>query len=134
MITYTFPVAGRTTNPCFAGVQCRQEIETIAGNGALKVNNVSWDKDGAAAQFIDAGLTVEEAIRKSPEWHQKLRDLFDAETPIEVTLTSDGRHYDRHGWHKGPTAEDVRVERWTPQGMVFHGYIDSVSRHLVQAG
>ena len=54
--------------------------------------------------------------------------------PVEVTLTSDGRHYNRQGWHEGPTAEDIRVERWTPQGMVFHGYLDSVSRKLVQAG
>ena len=125
---------GRTINPCFAGVKCLQAIETIEGNGTLKVNHTSYAKDGAAARFLDASLTVEEAARKSPEWHKALQAAFDAEAPVEVTLTSDGRHYDRNGWHEGPTAEDIRVERWTPQGMVFHGYLDSVSRKLVQAG
>jgi hypothetical protein len=52
----------------------------------------------------------------------------------EVTLTSDGRHYNRQGWHEGPTGEAVYVERWDSTGRVFHGWVDSVSRRLVQAG
>lgn len=129
---------GRTINPCFAGVKCLQAIETIEGNGILKVNHTSYAKDGAAARFMDASLTVEEAARKSPEWHKALQAAFDAEAPVEVTLTSDGRHYDRNGWHAGPDFGDgsewVRVERWTQDGMKFHGYIHPVSRKLVQAG
>lgn len=52
----------------------------------------------------------------------------------EVVLTGDGRRYDRQGWHEGPEAEWVRVERWTAEGRVFHGWIDSESRRLLQAG
>jgi hypothetical protein len=54
--------------------------------------------------------------------------------PESVTLTSDGRHYDVRGWHEGPEAGSVYVERWTPAGRTFHGWIDSRSRRLVQAG
>lgn len=53
---------------------------------------------------------------------------------IEVTLTSDGRYYNQGEWHTGPEAESVYVERWDATGRIFHGFIDSVSRRLVQAG
>lgn len=57
-----------------------------------------------------------------------------AEGAEEVTLTSDGRQY-APGWHSGDVAEWVYVERWTRGvGRTFHGWIDSVSRQLVQAG
>lgn len=53
-----------------------------------------------------------------------------------VTLTSDGRHYDRGGWHEGSdsAADWVYVERWGIIGREFHGYVDPVSRKLTQAG
>lgn len=52
-----------------------------------------------------------------------------------VTLTQDGRGYNRDGWHQGDDGEDaVYVERWTASGREFHGWIDSRSRKLVQAG
>ena len=64
-----------------------------------------------------------------------VEDVFSgAALPIEATLTADGRHYDRRGWHEGAEAEAVYVERHTREGCVFHGWIDSVSRRLVQAG
>jgi len=122
------------TNPCVAGVQCMQAIETIEGNGYLKVNHVSYAKDGAASKFVRSDMAVEEIIRMSPAWHAELRALLDAEVPVEVTLTSDGGRYSQNGWHTGEEAEWVQVERWTPEGRVFHGFIDSVSRRLVQAG
>lgn len=57
------------------------------------------------------------------------RDAF------EVVLTGDGRSYRRGGWHEGPElGEPVYVEVWGVVGRTFHGWIDSVSRKLVQAG
>lgn len=50
-----------------------------------------------------------------------------------VTLTADGRHYIASP-HEGPTADQVYVERWEPAGRAFHGFIDSVSRRIVQWG
>lgn len=52
---------------------------------------------------------------------------------IEVRLSADGRHW-ASNWHSGPTADGVYVERWTAEGRVFHGYVDSVSRRIVQSG
>lgn len=52
----------------------------------------------------------------------------------EVTLTTDGRDYRRGGWHQGPEAGWVYVERWDADGLAFHGFIDSGSRRLLQAG
>jgi hypothetical protein len=38
-------------------------------------------------------------------------------------------------WHEGePSDETVYVERLTAEGRAFHGFIDSQSRLLVQAG
>ena len=55
-------------------------------------------------------------------------------TPEFVTLTEDGRFYSEDGWHADPEDKCVYVERWTAKGREFHGFIDSVSRKLVQAG
>jgi hypothetical protein len=52
----------------------------------------------------------------------------------EAVLTGDGRHYDSSGWHQGVESEPVYMERWTAAGRVSHGWIDSRSRRLVQAG
>ena len=55
--------------------------------------------------------------------------------PESVVLTSDGRGYRTGEWHLGEEqGETVRVERWGRGGLEFHGYIDSVSRQLVQTG
>lgn len=51
-----------------------------------------------------------------------------------VTLTSDGRGALTTTWHEGPENAWVFVERWTPAGRVFHGFVDSVTRKLLQAG
>jgi hypothetical protein len=65
---------------------------------------------------------------------ENIRDGY-AET---VTLTEDGRAYDRRGWHEGPDSPDwlpwIYVERWGIAGREFHGYVDPVSRKLTQAG
>lgn len=54
--------------------------------------------------------------------------------PVSVRLSSDGRAWTSEP-HFGPeTGEVVYVERWTPGGRAFHGFIDSVSRRVVQAG
>lgn len=58
-------------------------------------------------------------------------------TAIEVTATSDGRRYVGE-WHRedvdGPFADSVYVEVYDYMGRKFHGYIDAVSRKLVQTG
>jgi hypothetical protein len=55
---------------------------------------------------------------------------------IEAVLTQDGHSANLAEWHQGePTsAEWVFVERWTPEGRVFHGYVDPESRKVVQTG
>jgi hypothetical protein len=57
--------------------------------------------------------------------------------PESATATADGRHM-AHGWHTGPEAEWVYVERYAIAdgnvSLTFHGWIDSVSRKLLQAG
>lgn len=58
----------------------------------------------------------------------------DAVRPESAMLSSDGRHW-IDGWHSGAeSGEAVYVERHTPGGCVFHGFIDSVSRRIVQTG
>ena len=53
---------------------------------------------------------------------------------VEALLSTDGRGYTGR-WHEGPDSGDTAyVERWTPEGLAFHGFVDSVSRDLVQAG
>jgi hypothetical protein len=78
--------------------------------GALTVNHRTWPV-GTSWEAIEAGLPAAEA-----------------------TLTGDGRHYDRRGGHEGPVAEWVYVERFSARGREFHGWIDSASRKLLQAG
>ena len=63
-----------------------------------------------------------------------LADIEAGAAASEAVLTSDGRHYSPLGWHEGPEAEWVYVERWTADGRTFHGWVDSASRRLVQAG
>ncbi len=53
--------------------------------------------------------------------------------PISATYSADGRGM-RNGWHSGDEADAVYVERHDLGVCVFHGFIDSVSRKLVQAG
>lgn len=53
--------------------------------------------------------------------------------PITATYTADGRAM-RNGWHAGAEADAIYVERHDAGRCVFHGFIDSVSRKLVQAG
>lgn len=55
-------------------------------------------------------------------------------TPEAVWLSEDGRAFDTTRWHEGPEAQAVYVERWTPIGRAFHGWVDSASRRMIQAG
>lgn len=61
-------------------------------------------------------------------------DIAGDGTAASAVLTADGRGYDTSGWHDGPEADSVYVERWTAEGRAFHGWIDSATRQLVQAG
>jgi hypothetical protein len=54
---------------------------------------------------------------------------------IEVTATSDGRGARTDAWHRGDeSGQAVYVERYSDRGREFHGWIDSETRMLVQAG
>lgn len=53
--------------------------------------------------------------------------------PVEAWLSADGRHYVAE-WHEGPEADAVYVERHDVTGCTFHGWVDSVSRRIVQTG
>ena len=67
--------------------------------------------------------------------HAKVEDVLAGTAPmIEVTATSDGRGYARGQWHTGAEADTVYVEVYSDRGREFHGWIDSVSRKLVQSG
>ncbi|HTU78525.1 MAG TPA: hypothetical protein VMF09_07180 [Solirubrobacteraceae bacterium] len=55
--------------------------------------------------------------------------------PIEARLSADGRSFESRTWHRGDACgEEVYVERITAEGCMFHGFIDSETRHIVQAG
>lgn len=54
--------------------------------------------------------------------------------PAEAVFTQDGRDYIAE-WHTGDESGDtIYVERWTADGLAFHGFVDSRSRRIVQAG
>lgn len=88
----------------------------------------------------DVRVTTQHGVPCTPVHASYGRHVDEAEvlagraTWLEVTLTGDGRGYHQGAWHTGPEAESVWVERWGPGGCEFHGWIDSVSRRLVQAG
>jgi hypothetical protein len=50
--------------------------------------------------------------------------------PVEVRLSADGRAFDISSWPEGEIASEVYVERITGAGCLFHGFIDSQSRHV----
>ena len=55
-------------------------------------------------------------------------------TPDSVMLSSDGRHWVAE-WHAGPESADAAyVERYSARGREFHGFVDAVSRRIVQTG
>jgi hypothetical protein len=93
-------------------IRCGTMVVTIEHNAALMVHQraglIGWDPD----TLTDQGCET-------------------------VTLTEDGRSY-RPGWHDpaehGPEGEWIAVERWSARGREFHGFIDSRSRRLLQAG
>lgn len=88
----------------------RDGIDTGAC-GVLVVNQITYPRDTPIAKVLAHSARAESVI-----------------------LTSDGRGVHRSGWHVGDESEWVYVERWTAEGRVFHGFIDSVTRKLVQVG
>ncbi len=57
----------------------------------------------------------------------------DLTTAEAVIATQDGRAM-RNGWHVGDEAEAVYFERYDITGRRSHGWIDSKTRQMVQAG
>jgi len=67
--------------------------------------------------------------------HVDVADVMAGRCPlIDVTLTEDGRQAITNCWHTGEDNGWVYAERWTAEGRVFHGYVDSVSRRILQSG
>jgi hypothetical protein len=83
------------------------------------------------AEVVTEGMTLR--VHSRSFGSISLAELQAGAPATEVILTSDGRGYEL-GWHEGPEAEAVYLERWDTTGRVFHGWVDSVSRRLVQAG
>ncbi len=65
-------------------------------------------------------------------------DIEAGQPAFEVTLTEDGGRANTDQWHTGPEAGWIGVERWENRAdgpvRVFHGWVDSESRRLLQAG
>lgn len=54
--------------------------------------------------------------------------------PIKAVLTGDGGGYVPE-WHAGaPSGDSVYIERWEEGVRTFHGWIDPVTRRIVQTG
>jgi hypothetical protein len=79
--------------------------------------------DTVQAVNLDATLVVNHRI------------ALDAEgVPERVVATQDGRHADLTGWHQGPGSEEVYYEALNRDGSGSHGWVDGLSRKLVQSG
>jgi len=52
----------------------------------------------------------------------------------DVTLTQDGLMADTSQWCRFPHRNLTYVERWSPKGRQFHGWISTEYRTLVQSG
>lgn len=90
----------------------RKPLTTFVGYGGIKVTTVH-------ASF--GVVPVEDVISgKAPA--------------VEVTATSDGRGAFTSCWHEGPESDAVYVERYSDRGREFHGWVDKVTRRLVQTG
>lgn len=64
-----------------------------------------------------------------------VEDVLSGKAPaVEVTATSDGRGALTGCWHVGDSDASVYVERYSDRGREFHGWVDSDTRRLVQAG
>jgi len=93
-----------------ASLKTGHDIYSPNYGGSLKVSGLGYGK--VSSESVIAG-------------HAK---------PISAELSADGRHFRTGAWHEGPEAEPVYVERHDQRGCFFHGWVDSVSRQLVQAG
>lgn len=104
--------------PSVASLQALPALESFVGFGgmALRVNRRSYAL-GTDVDAVIAGTAI----------------------PETIVATEDGRHvHDPLGWHRGPEAEWVAYERYAVRDgeliLDGHGFVDSVSRQLLQAG
>lgn len=77
-------------------------------------------------------------LHYSPNYGHELmvveRTNVEGATAEFVMLSADGRSW-IDGWHRGPESDEaVYVEKHTTGGAVFHGWVDSASRRVVQSG
>lgn len=100
------------TNESYDLQKIAKTMTTFVGFGGMKVTT----------QHVSYGHVPVEAV------------LDGTANAVEVTATSDGRGYIPE-WHSGAeSGETAYVERYTTAGRTFHGFIDSVSRKIVQSG
>jgi hypothetical protein len=108
-----------TTLPTIEGLMALKPLQRFTGFGgvSLIINQRSWPK-GTSTEAVLDGSAI----------------------PDTFTATQDGRHVNNPlGWHKGAEAgEWIYYERYTFENgvlrMAAHGYVDSASRQLLQAG
>ena len=99
----------------FTSIELRSTVESPNYGGTMTIVGTSYP----------IGTTLDEIERRVVR-------------PEFVMLSADGRHW-IDGWHRadrhGPESDDaVYVERHTLGGCVFHGWVDAVSRRVVQTG
>lgn len=100
---------------------------------------VAQSKQKGAARFaaVDTGegvgLIVAQATYGKVDVQLVIDGLVD---PVLLVASQDGRYVNSQEWHVGEASDDewVYYERWTAAGRVAHGYIDRVSRRLLQSG
>jgi hypothetical protein len=96
-----------------SALKCRDQFPSTEYGEALIVNQLSYGKVPVAD--VLAGTAAVQ----------------------EIVATGDGKSYIAQ-WHDGEVAGEVYCERWELRAGVafraFHGWLDSVSRKIVQAG
>lgn len=105
-----FEEIGEIMGEVWSSLRCGDRVASVDGE-ILVVTRVSYGRDADETEVL---------AHTAPA--------------VEVVLSSDGRWVESQAWHDGPEAEWVAYERWTSEGRVAHGFIDSVSRRLLQAG
>lgn len=85
------------------------------------VDLVSVSRVGDVIETTDGAMIVAE---KHLTWDGK----------ANMILTRDGLPRERE-WHEGPESTNwIRADVYSSDGLIFHGYVDSVSRRIVQTG
>ncbi len=132
-----------TTRKCLApscGNALDERDDWTRADGRCSTCVEAWELLLADILTTPCGSTVDTGAGPGLIVHQRvfpdgttLGNIKAGASASQVVLTGDGRRYEAY-WHTGPEAEWVYMERWNADGREAHGWIDSVSRRLLQAG